>query len=318
MLRRSVLKAFALALFAYSANTSTASAPAADVAADTPKATAGAATTSKTFVYKRTPKGDLEIEVFFPADWKASDHRPAIVFFFGGGWTNGKRSQFENQSKYLAGRGMVAATADYRIKSKHQSTPDQSVEDAKSAVRWMRSKAAELGIDPDKLAAGGGSAGGHLAASTALCPGLDADGEDKNISSKPNALVLFNPVVDITAASSYLSGTAEEKEKAAKAISPILYLDKQTPPAVFFFGTADRLAAQGKAYVDKAAAIGVRAELYTAEGMGHGFFNRTPWQDSTLRVADQFLTSLGYLKGDPTIAAPDAKATLKKEPASGK
>jgi acetyl esterase/lipase len=209
---------------------------------------------------------------------------------------------------------MVAATADYRIKSKHQSTPVQSVEDAKSAVRWMRSKSAELGIDPHKLAAGGGSAGGHLAAATGLCPGLDAEGEDKSISSRPDAMVLFNPVVDMSAAiaTKYLPGTEEEREKTAKTISPIAYLTKDAPPAVLFFGTSDQLAAQGKAYLAKAESLGVKTELYLAEGMPHGFFNKAPWQESTLRQADLFLASIGYLKGEPTIAAPKDKGVLQR------
>jgi acetyl esterase/lipase len=274
--------------------------------------TAPAAAEGKRFVYKKTLKGDLEIEVFFPPGWTAADQRPAIVFFFGGGWTHGNRSQFATQSRYLASRGMVAATADYRIKSKHQATPEQSVEDAKSAVRWMRSKAGELGIDPHRLAAGGGSAGGHLAASTALCPGLDAKGEDVSISSRPDALVLFNPVVDMTQVTSYLAGTPEERQEMAKKISPIAYLTKDAPPAVMFFGTSDRLSTQGKAYLEKATTAGAKAELYLADNQPHGFFNRAPWQESTLRQADQFLTSIGYLKGEPTLPAPEAKGTLKK------
>lgn len=282
-------------------------------ATDQPAAPSTApATEGKRFVYKKTSKGDLEIEIFFPPGWTAADKRPAIVFFFGGGWTNGKRSQFVNQSRYLASRGMVAATADYRIKSKHQSTPDQSVEDAKSAVRWMRSKAGELGIDPNRLAAGGGSAGGHLAAATALCDGFEAAGEDTAISSKPNALVLFNPVVDMRVVTQYLTGSDQEREQMATKLSPILGVKKETPPAILFFGTSDRLSEQGRAYLTKATSAGTRAELFLADGQPHGFFNRAPWQDSTLRQADIFLTSIGYLKGDPTLPAPQEKGALKR------
>ena len=133
--------------------------------------------------------------VHYPPGWKDSDKRPAIVFFFGGGWTSGKLEQFEPQASHLARRGMVAARADYRVKSRHGVTPKECVEDAKSAVRWMRANAAKLGVDPDRIVAAGGSAGGHIAACTAFSPGLDAEGEDANVSSKPNALVLFNPVL---------------------------------------------------------------------------------------------------------------------------
>ncbi|HEV3028839.1 MAG TPA: alpha/beta hydrolase, partial [Planctomycetota bacterium] len=122
-------------------------------------------------VYKKTEQGDLKISISFPEDWKASDRRPVIVFFFGGGWTQGTVQQFAPQAAYLAKRGMVAARADYRVKSRHQVTPDKCVEDAKSAVRWLRKNAATLGIDPEKVVAAGGSAGGHLAACTATVLG---------------------------------------------------------------------------------------------------------------------------------------------------
>ena len=150
---------------------------------------------TKSFVYKKARQADLEIVVHVPPGWKETDKRPAIVFFFGGGWENGTIKQFEPQAGHLASRGMVAARADYRVKSRQGVTPKECVEDAKSAVRWMRQNAAKLGIDPNRIVAAGGSAGGHIAACTALTPGLDAEGEDTKISSKPNALVLFNPVL---------------------------------------------------------------------------------------------------------------------------
>ena len=266
----------------------------------------------KLLSYKTTPQGELKIEIFFPPDWKASDQRPAIVFFFGGGWTNGDRQQFAPQCEYLASRGMVAATADYRIKSRHGTTPDKCVEDAKSAVRWLRQHSAELGIDPARLAAGGGSAGGHLAAATALVPGSNPPGEDAAVSSVPNALVLFNPVMDLRGiALHYMPGTGDEQAKLARDLSPNEFLAKQTPPMILFFGSKDQLGAGGQDTIDKSAATGNRAELYLAEGMGHGFFNNPPWRESTLRQADEFLTSLGYLNGKPTIEA-DPKAELKR------
>jgi acetyl esterase/lipase len=267
----------------------------------------------KEFVYKKTPQGELKIFVHFPPDWKATDKRPAIVFFFGGGWTGGTPTQFLTQAAYLATRGMVAARADYRVKSRQGTTPVECVEDAKSAVRWLRQKAGELGIDTDRVVAAGGSAGGHIAACTALVEDLDAKDEDKSVSSKPNAMVLFNPVVDLVSLVNEKLG--EKDAETAKKISPILYIKKDTPPAIFFYGTTDRFFAQGQAFLAKSKEIGNRAELYSAEGMPHGFFNKSPWTEVTLRKADEFLTSLGYLKGEPTLKLPEgATQTLKKEP----
>jgi acetyl esterase/lipase len=118
-------------------------------------------------VYKVTPEGELKIDLYFPKDWKASNHRPAIVFFFGGGFMAGTTSQFAPFAEYLAARGMVAASADYRVRGRQKTGPDKSIEDAKSAVRWLRANARRLGIDPNRVAAGGGSAGATCAAFTA-------------------------------------------------------------------------------------------------------------------------------------------------------
>jgi acetyl esterase/lipase len=274
-----------------------------------PKLTS-AAIQSDDLPYKTPPQGELKLHVFYPPGWKATDKRPVIVFFFGGGWRNGSYLQFVPQSEYFASRGLVTISADYRIQSKHKTTPDKSVEDARSAVRFVRANAAKLGIDPDKLIAGGGSAGGHLAACTALVDGFDA-ADDPKASCRPNALVLYNPALNLTLLKDRAIPGADGKD-IAKAISPTLYLTRSAPPAVIFFGTGDRMLAMGTEYVEKAKELGVRAELYTAADRPHGFFNRSPWLEATTERADRFLASLGYLTGDPTVK-PKADARLKKE-----
>jgi acetyl esterase/lipase len=268
--------------------------------------TAFAATTMpnvKTMTYKTVGDRELKIYVHYPPGWKASDMRPAIIFFFGGGWTNGAVDQFLPQAEYLAGRGMVAARADYRIKSRDDVTPDKCVEDARSAVRWMRNNARQLGIDPQKLIASGGSAGGHLAACTMIPRSVEADGDDLSISTIPQAMVLFNPVLSFD--NELLIGRIGGNKELARKISPTLYLDKNAPPALILFGSADRLKVFGDEYWKKAEALGVRADKYIAEGQGHGFFTRSPWRERTLIAVDRFLTSLGYLEGEPTIQVPD-------------
>ncbi|MCE9561552.1 MAG: alpha/beta hydrolase [Planctomycetes bacterium] len=259
-------------------------------------------------VYKKTPEGELTLHGFFPADWKATDKRPVIVFFFGGGWKNGAFTQFVPQAEYFASRGIVAISADYRIESKHKTKPDAAVEDAKSAIRWVRANAAKLGIDPDKVIASGGSAGAHLAAATALVEKFDAT-DDPKVSCKPNSLVLFNP---------FLNGkgrtiAGSDGSNIAEAISPTLFLKKDAPPCAIFFGTSDAMLDMGKEYVAKCKELGVKAELYTAAEQPHGFFNREPWLSVTTRKADEFLTALGYLKGEPALKLPATAPELKHE-----
>ena len=150
----------------------------------------------KIVIYKTIGDVELDLHIFNPPGHKPGDKTPAIVFFYGGGWSGANMTQFYNQSKYFASRGMVAICPRYRTQSKYKTTPKECVKDGKSAIRWIRKHADELGIDPKKLAAGGGSAGGHVAAATGTLTGFNEEGEDTSISCIPNALVLFNPVFD--------------------------------------------------------------------------------------------------------------------------
>ena len=94
-------------------------------------------------------------------------------------------------------------------------------------------------------------------------------------------------------------------EALGDALSPTLHLTKDSPPTLLLFGTADRLLGDGKEFMEVSKVFGHRAEMFTAEGQSHGFFNRSPWQERTTQRMDEFLVSLGYLKGQPTIKLPD-------------
>lgn len=265
---------------------------------------------TKVFTYKKGTGYQMKLTVHYPPEWKVSDERPAIVFFFGGGWKGGTIKQFEQQAEYLAKRGMVAVRANYRVKSRQDVSPDKCVEDAKSAIRYLRASAKKLGIDPNRICASGGSAGGHLAIASFTTPGLDAEGEDLAVSSKPNLLVLYNPAL-IEAKFFVERGTPEG---LAKKIAPNAHLSKAVPATIIFFGTKDRLIRGGNEFMTKAKELGIDAELYTAKDQGHGFFNRQPWKSATTLQVDRFLTAHGYLEGKPTIDAPEkAKLVLKSK-----
>ena len=257
---------------------------------------------AKEYVYKTIGERELQMRVDFPPGWKKTDTRPVIVFFFGGGWTGGSVESFSRQAEYFASRGLVCARADYRVKSKDNVTPDKCVEDARSAVRWVRANSAELGIDPQKLITAGGSAGGPLAAFAIIPESVEAEGDDLSISTIPQAMVLFNPVL------SFVHGGLVDRisgdEEIAAKISPILHVKPDTAPSIVMFGTDDRLIAFGDLWWTKAKEIGFRADKYTAEGQSHGFFNRSPWMERTAIAADEFLASLGYLEGEPTMEVP--------------
>ena len=253
-------------------------------------------------VYKKTSDDDLRIYRIDPEghDPKTSQ-RPAAVFFFGGGWNGGSVSQFEPHANYLAGRGMVVFLADYRVKSRQKTPPLMCVQDGKSAVRWVRKNAERFGVDPNRIIAGGGSAGGHVAATTGICDGLEDPEDDTSISSKSQALLLFNPVYDNGPDGYGYNRVAEW----FPAISPAHNLTSDDPPAIVFLGSEDKLipVSAAEKFRDTQKKLGIKSELHIYEGEPHGFFNLKIGQGKrehfidTLLKTDAFLAEIGYLEG---------------------
>jgi acetyl esterase/lipase len=251
-------------------------------------------------IYKTVGGVDLTMYMFRPAEEDPAELLAGIVFFHGGGWMGGEPQQFFQQSRYLAERGMLAASAEYRLIEKHGTTPFECVADGKSAIRWLREHAEELAIDPERVAAGGGSAGGHVAASAAVLPGFDEEGENRDVSSRPNAMVLFNPVLDTTL-SGWQSG-ARMLDRRARELSPMHHIEAGVPPCLILHGQDDDTVPYENAerFCRRMQEAENRCELVGYEGEGHGFFNvgrddgTGPFLQ-TIREADAFLRSLGYL-----------------------
>ena len=254
---------------------------------------------AETIVYKEIDTIKLKLHIYKPNNFNKEKVYNCIVFFHGGGWNSGSHKAFRRQSMYLASRGMIAISVDYRIKNIHGTTPFDAVEDAKSAIRYVRKHAKELNINPNKIAAAGGSAGGHLAAACGNIVGLEGANEDLKISSKPNALVLFNPVYD----NSKRGFGFRRMEGRYLDISPLHNITKGAPPTIVFFGTKDKTTPviSSKEYEQKMKKVGSRIDLHLYDGAPHSFFNRGTYFIDTLKKTDIFLESLGYLKGKSTI-----------------
>lgn len=227
---------------------------------------------------------------------KKNERLPAIVFFFGGGWTSGTVHQFASQGRELADRGMAVIFADYRVRKKHGTDPYASVEDAKSAMRYIRKNASRLNIDPERIAASGGSAGGHLAAATATVKAFDSLEDDLSISPVPNALVLFNPVFN-NAPEPEGYGYDRIKNHFPE-FSPYHNISVNAPPTLILLGTKDHLipVSTAQAYADNMESKGRHCELELYEGAGHGFFNKREYHDITLKRMITFLESIGYIQ----------------------
>lgn len=251
-------------------------------AAARPATVAGA---SASYVYESVRGTDLTLDVV-PAAGGPGPHA-AILLFFGGAWTTGNPAQFAPEAAYLAQRGMTVVLPDYRTIGRDHATPFDSMADAAAAMRWVRAHAAQLGIDAHRIAAGGGSAGGHLALTTAVLPSAGGP-------ASPDALVLFNPVVDTS------SWTKQFGSRAPDA-APLLHIHAGLPPTLILHGRADTTApfAQVEAYCSAVRRNGDRCEVVGFDGAGHGFFNPVhgggPGFEGSMREAARFLGELGYL-----------------------
>ncbi len=268
---------------------------------------------AKPLIYKVIGDTALRLHIFSPAGHTADANAPAAVFFYGGGFVMGDIRRFQTQATHLALNGMVTVLVDYRVTCRHDSTIMDSVSDAKSAMRWVRGHADELGIDPSRIAAVGSSAGGMMVAATALVPGFD-DPRDDDIDARPNALVLYNPGLDTGSPRSKATLTSLQGEAVANRgneFSPLNHLEKgQLPPTIIFQGTADELTPFpiAREFCSRANALDFQCQLVSYAGAPHGFTEvwmglenaslgtKTEcWQQDTSRRTDAFLVGLGWL-----------------------
>lgn len=246
--------------------------------------------------YRKIGSTELKLWIFGESDPKAK--KPAIVFFFGGGWHGGSPAQFKDQARHFAKRGMIAITADYRVKSRHGVQVVECVKDAKAAIAWVRENAQRLGIDPNKIAASGGSAGGHLAAATGTISGFGSD-------ERPNAMILFNPACTLASIAGWeppgdkaVDLSTERLGVEAKVISPAHHIGPHTPPTLILHGKQDTTVpyASVVAFESAMKQAGRPCKLVGYDGEEHRFFNRGEGYSKALADADAFLVDLGWIK----------------------
>ena len=227
---------------------------------------------SEPFVFRKIGNTELRLHVVKPKEWTATGSRPCLVSFFGGGWVSGTPESSIRWAKWAAGLGMVGIAPDYRTRSRFGTNPEDCVSDGRAAITWIEAHAAELGIDPKKIVVLGGSAGGHVAAWTAIpAPGPGKD--DPPPPFQPIGMILLNPVTD-TKEGGY-GGPKRFGNDAARALACSVtdQMPDKMPPTIVFHATADTTVpyANSVTFRDKLVSHGNRCELVTFKGLGHSY-----------------------------------------------
>jgi sialate O-acetylesterase len=257
---------------------------------------------ARQIVYKKIGDRELHLDIFEPKGLKPGDKRPCFVSIHGGGWTSGAPRSMYRFTEHCTELGMVGVCVQYRLyKAGTDVSVFECVKDARSAVRYVRAHAAELGVDPQKIVVNGASAGGHLAAATAMF-NFDEAGEDLSVSCTPNALMLFSPVID-TSKEGY--GNAKVGERWEE-LSPAHRVRSGMPPTILFHGTADTTTPfkGAQLFHDAMLRAGNRSELVKVEEAIHTYmFKDAALYADTLRQMDAFLASLGFVDVTAPVAA---------------
>lgn len=245
-----------------------------------------------TQIYKEISGTQLNAHILSPVDVQANEKRPVFVFFHGGGWTQGSPQQWVDPCRLITPKGWVIILFQYRLCTNDAITPVDCIKDAKSAIRWVRANADKLHVDPDKIVASGESAGGHLAASTAMITGINEYSDNLTISSEPNALVLFYPCLN-TDADNWFKKLLHNQIPIEQT-SPFHQIRKGLPPTVIFHGTKDEIVPYSTIveFQEKMNRFGNDCTLHTFENRGHGLSQNDVPEIS--RLTTEFLKGLGW------------------------
>lgn len=245
-------------------------------------AQSGRVTVEYDVVYGQGGGRDLRCNVYHPP--QPGPGRPALLLIHGGGWTTGDRTQLHGYGILLGREGYVCIAPEYRLAG--ESKWPAQIQDVKACLRWMRANAGQLGIDPEKIAVSGNSAGGHLSLMVAGTPGLpefEGTGGNPGVPTHVAACIAFYapvllynpdaaPSLQTRELYNLLFGRDADADVARRA-SPIEYASASFPPTALITGNRDELVPHASSLrmyqaLEKA---GRRAELHIYDGAPHGF-----------------------------------------------
>jgi len=275
---------------------------------------------AESFVFKKAGNMELWLHVVKPMDWKATDKRACLVTFFGGGWSSGTPSKSITYAKWAAKYGLVGVAPDYRTRKRFDAKPEDCVADGRAAVRWIQDHAQELGVDPAKIVVQGSSAGGHVAAWTAIPdPVKPETASDPVPNPPPTGLILLWPVTD-TGTNGYGGPKRFGNDEArANNLSVTTRMPTKMPPTLVFHGTADKTVKfeNSQAFADKMKANENSCELVVFPDAPHSPQSSKEGEKGKVVKAKieeeslKFLEKLGLVS--PEQASAGAKTTDKDD-----
>lgn len=258
-------------------------------------------------IYKTIDGTQLKVDMFFTEGTQRRQQNPAIAFFHGGGWAYGSPAEFHNTCIRFAKKGFIAFSFQYRLSVNEDGsvphpdiTPVESTKDARSAMRWVRENAASFHIDPDKIIAGGQSAGGQLALSTALMDDINELSDNLDISPVPNALLLYSS--NVNTVQPWVDRLLGDRRDEVWSVSPYHNLKAGLPPAIEFHGEEDCMEPVWivRYFKEKTDLLDNYFELVTIEGCGHYLGEgdetyATYFDEEILERTDMFLEKWGFI-----------------------
>jgi pectinesterase len=252
------------------------------------------------------PEHTVDLVVYVP---DKEGTYPAILDIHGGGWEKRQVESDRPMMERLAARGFVTALVSYRLST--EAPYPAALHDCKAAVRFLRAKAKELKLDPERIGVMGGSAGGHLSGLLAMTSGkpeFEGDGPQREYSSAVRACIVMAATQDLVAANTgkpsasavkFFGGTLEERRAIYEQASPITHVRAGVPPIIFIEGEKDTLKIGRAEMQEKLRTLGIETAVHTLKGAPHPFWMSQPWCDETVEIAAAFF---GKHLGSPVTA----------------
>jgi acetyl esterase len=257
-------------------------------------------------VYKTVDTFKLKVDIFYTPQSFKKENCTAIVFFHGGGWAYGSPGEFFTTCERYAKMGIVAFSVDYRLSIDHGVTPSKTISpiecvmDAKSAMRWVRENAGKFHTDKNKIVAAGQSAGGQLALSTAMIEDYNEKSDNLNISSRPDAILLFSSCVNTV--EGFCDYLLADRRNKIWSISPTHNIKPGLPPMIEFHGIDDDQVPKWTVqyFETEMKKAGNYFEQHMIEGRKHYLGEGNPkysryYDDEILKMADDFLRKFKLL-----------------------